>query len=42
LSESYVPEEDVESDQFSGSDTNINIHKITVPVYAKIEYQIEK
>lgn len=42
LSESYVPEEDVESDQFSGSDANINIHKITVPVYAKIEYQIEK
>ena len=42
LSENYVPEEDVESDQFSGSDANINIHKITVPVYAKIEYQIEK
>lgn len=42
LSESYVPEEDIYNDEYSGSDANIEIHKIIVPVYAEIEYQIEK
>ena len=42
LSESYIPEEDIDSEEYSGSDANIDIHKITVPVYAEIEYQIKK
>lgn len=42
LSESYMPEEDIDNEEYSGSDANIDIHKITVPVYAEIEYQIEK
>lgn len=42
LSESYIPEEDVDNEEYSGSDANIDIHKITVPVYAEIKYQINK
>lgn len=42
LSESYMPEEDIDNEEYSGSDANIDIHKIIVPVYAKIEYQIKK
>ena len=42
LSESYMPEEDIDNEEYSGSDANIDVHKITVPVYAKIEYQIKK
>lgn len=42
LSESYIPEEDINSEEYSGSDANIDIHKITVPIHAEIEYQIEK
>lgn len=42
LSESYIPEEDIENEEYSGSDANIDIHKITVPVYAEIKYQIKK
>lgn len=41
LSESYIPEEDIYNDEYSGSDANIEIHKIIVPVYAEIEYQIK-
>lgn len=42
LSESYIPEEDIDSEEYSGSDANIDIHKIIVPVYAEIKYQIKK
>lgn len=42
LSESYMPEEDIDNEEYSGSDANIDVHKITVPVYAEIEYQIKK
>lgn len=42
LSESYIPEEDIYNDEYYGSDATIEIHKIIVPVYAEIEYQIEK
>jgi len=42
LSESYIPEKDIDNEEYSGSDANIDIHKIIVPVYAKIEYQIKK
>lgn len=42
LSESYIPEEDIDSEEYSGSDANIDVHKITVPVYAEIKYQINK
>lgn len=42
LSESYIPEEDIYNDEYSGSDANIDIHKIIVPVYAKIEYSIKQ
>lgn len=42
LSESYIPEEDIENEEYSGSDANIDIHKIIVPIHAKIEYQINK
>lgn len=42
LSESYIPEEEIDNEEYSGSDANIDIHKITVPVYSKIEYQIKK
>ena len=42
LSESYIPEEDIDNEEYSGSDANIDIHKIIVQVYAKIEYQIKK
>lgn len=42
LSESYIPEKDIDNEEYSGSDANIDIHKIIVPIYAKIEYQIEK
>lgn len=42
LSESYTPEEDVDSEEYSGNDANIDIHKIIVPIYAEIEYQIKK
>lgn len=42
LSESYIPEEDIDNEEYSGSDANIDIHKIIVPVHAKIEYQIKK
>lgn len=42
LSESYIPGEDVDNEEYSGSDANIDIHKIIVPIHAKIEYQIKK
>ena len=42
LSESYIPEEDIDNEEYSGSDANIDIHKIIVPIHAKIEYQIKK
>lgn len=42
LSESYMPEEDIDNEEYYGSDANIDIHKIIVPVHAKIEYQIKK
>lgn len=42
LSESYIPEEDIENEEYSGSDANIDIHKIIVPIHAEIEYQIKK
>ena len=42
LSESYIPEKDIDNEEYSGSDANIDIHKITVPVYAEIKYQINK
>ena len=42
LSESYIPEKDIDNEEYSGSDANIDIHKIIIPVYAKIEYQINK
>lgn len=42
LSESYIPEEDIENEEYSGSNANIDIHKIIVPIHAKIEYQIKK
>jgi len=42
LSESYIPEKDIDSEEYSGSDANININKIIVPIHAEIEYQIEK
>ena len=42
LSESYIPEKDIDNEEYSGSDANIDIHKIIVPVHAKIEYQIKK
>lgn len=42
LSESYIPEEEIDHEEYSGNDANIDIYKITVPIYAKIEYQIKK
>lgn len=42
LSESYIPEEEIDNEEYSGSDANIDIHKITVPIHAEIEYQIKK
>lgn len=42
LSESYIPEKDIDNEEYSGSDANIDIHKIIVPIHAKIEYQIKK
>lgn len=42
LSESYIPEKDIDSEEYSGSDANININKIIVPIHAEIEYQIKK
>lgn len=42
LSESYIPEEEIDNEEYSGSDANIDIHKIIVPIHAKIEYQIKK
>lgn len=42
LSESYMPEEDIDNEEYSGSDANIDVHKIIVPVYAEIKYQINK
>lgn len=42
LSESYIPEEDIDNEEYSGSDANVDIHKIIVPIHAKIEYQIKK
>lgn len=41
LSENYIPEEDIDNEEYSGSDVNIDIHKIIVPVHAEIEYQIK-
>ena len=42
LSESYIPEEEIDNEEYSGSDANIDVHKIIVPVYAEIKYQINK
>lgn len=42
LSESYIPEENIDNEEYSGSDANIDIHKIIVPIHAEIEYQIKK
>lgn len=42
LSESYIPEKDIDNEEYSGSDANIDIHKIIVPIHAEIEYQIKK